>query len=70
MENATQEALNSTFPRSVLSVSRDEFGNKEDNPDAKDLPLKMNVKEGKLPLDLQGHVFIVAPVGSIDSPDA
>lgn len=70
MQNATREALNLTFPRSVLSVSRDEFGNKEDNPDAKDLPLKMNVKEGKLPLDLQGHVFIVAPVGSIDSPDA
>ncbi|MEG4169237.1 MULTISPECIES: carotenoid oxygenase family protein [unclassified Microcoleus] len=69
MQDATKEALNSTFPRSVLSVSRDEFGNKEDNPDAKDLPLKMNVKEGKLPLDLQGHVFIVAPVGSIDSPD-
>lgn len=70
MQNATKEALNSTFPRSILSVCRDEFGNKEDNPDAKDLPLKMNVKEGKLPLDLQGHVFIVAPVGSIDSPDA
>lgn len=52
-----------------MSVSRDEFGNKEDNPDAKDLPLKMNVKDGKLPLDLQGHVFIVAPVGSIDSPN-
>lgn len=69
MQNATKEALNLTFPRSVLSVSRDEFGNKEDNPDAKDLPLKMNVKEGKLPLDLQGHVFIVAPVGSIDLPD-
>ena len=70
MQNDTKEALNSTFPRSVLSVSRDEFGNKEDNPDAKDLPLKMKVKEGTLPLDLQGHVFIVAPVGSIDSPDA
>ena len=66
----SKEEINQTFPRSVLSVSRDEFGNKEDNPDAKDLPLKMNVKDGKLPLDLQGHVFIVAPVGSIDSPDA
>ncbi|MCU0547589.1 MAG: carotenoid oxygenase family protein [Oscillatoriaceae cyanobacterium Prado104] len=68
VRNATQEAMNQTFPRSVLSASRDEFGNKEDNPDAKDL-LKMNVKDGELPLDLQGHVFIVAPVGSIDSPD-
>lgn len=69
VQNASKEAINQTFPRSVLSVSRDEFGNKEDNPDAKNLPLKMNVKDGNLPLDLQGHVFIVAPVGSIDSPD-
>jgi Retinal pigment epithelial membrane protein len=70
MQNTTKEALNPTFPRSVLSVSRDEFGNKEDNPDAKDLPLMMNVKGGKLPLDLQGHVFIAAPAGSVDSLDA
>lgn len=68
-QTAQKEAINQTFPRSVLSVNRDEFGNKEDNPDAQNLPLKMNVKDGKLPLDLQGHVFIVAPVGSIDSPD-
>lgn len=70
MQSVTKESLSPTFPRSILSASRDEFGNKEDNPEAKDLPLKLNVKEGKLPLDLQGHVFIVAPVGSINSPDA
>lgn len=70
VQQARKETINQTFPRSVLSASRDEFGNKEDNPDAKNLPLKMNVKDGNLPLDLQGHVFIVAPVGSIDSPDA
>ena len=57
------------FPRSVLSASRQEFGHLEDNPSATHPPLKLLVKDGKeLPPDLPGHLFIVAPVGSIDSP--
>lgn len=64
------KTLTNVFPRSVLSVSREEFGWKQDNPDAKYPPLNLNVKDGNLPLDLQGHLFIVGPVGSVDSDES
>lgn len=55
------------FPRSILSASREEFGLKEDNPNAQHPPLKLMVKAGSLPADIQGHVFIVGTVGSYNS---
>ena len=45
-------------PEAVMVASRSELT---------DLPL--NTLEGKLPNDLQGYVFIVAPTGSVDSGD-
>jgi hypothetical protein len=60
--------MSPTFPRSVLSVSREEFGDLENNPLAKHPPLNLKIKAGELPADIQGHVFIVGPVGSVDSP--
>lgn len=58
----TENPLSPNFPRSILSVSREEFDR---------LPLTIKIglteQEGELPLDLQGHVFIIAPVGSVDS---
>ncbi|MGE5660200.1 MAG: carotenoid oxygenase family protein [Actinomycetota bacterium] len=69
---AITEKLNqetpSPFPRSLLSVSREEFGQKEDNPHAKYPPLQLFLKPGQqLPSDLSGHVFIISSVGSVDS---
>lgn len=59
--------VSNTFPRSLLTVSREEFGRKEDNPDATQEPLRLLVKDDKtLPPDLQGHVFVIAPAGSVD----
>lgn len=60
--------ITSRFPRSILSASRAEFGNPEENPAAKDSPLKLEVKEGTIPTDLQGHLFFIGANGSIDSP--
>ncbi|MGB7442720.1 MAG: carotenoid oxygenase family protein [Coleofasciculaceae cyanobacterium] len=53
------------FPKAILSVSREEF-----DPAT---PLKLTIKQGMtedgttLPEDLQGSVFIIAPVGSVES---
>jgi carotenoid cleavage dioxygenase-like enzyme len=58
---------NKPFPRSILSVSREEFGRTEDNPHAQYPPLELIVKAGSLPTDITGHVFIVGTVGSYDS---
>lgn len=58
---------NKPFPRSILSVSRAEFGLKEDNPNAQYPPLELIVKAGKLPAGITGHVFIVGTVGSYNS---
>jgi carotenoid cleavage dioxygenase-like enzyme len=44
-------------PQSLMTSSRQEFG-KDGCP-----KLRLEVKEGAIPLDLQGHVFIVGPVG-------
>jgi carotenoid cleavage dioxygenase-like enzyme len=48
-------------PQSLMNSSRKEFGT-NDRP-----KLRLEVKEGTIPIDLQGHVFIVSPVGFEDS---
>ncbi len=62
------------FPRSVLSMSRQEFGDKGDNPKASGDPLWLRFTEDSphktLPPDLWGSVYMVGPVGSVDSPVA
>lgn len=67
--NQKIEAVSGLFPRSVLSASRAEFGDDRETQKAKQPALKLLVKdEGKIPEDLQGHVFIIGPVGSVNSP--
>ena len=64
--------LNHIFPRAVLTASREEFGNLEDNPHAKHPPLSLRFTEDsrlkQLPSNIQGYMYMVGPVGSIDSP--
>jgi carotenoid cleavage dioxygenase-like enzyme len=48
-------------PQSLMTTSRQEFGKNGS------LKLCLEVKEGAIPPDLQGHVFIVSPVGFEDS---
>lgn len=49
------------FPQSILSVSREEF-------DGIELTIRNGQDEpGELPQDLQGHVFIICPAGSVAS---
>ncbi|NES21770.1 MAG: lignostilbene-alpha,beta-dioxygenase [Symploca sp. SIO3E6] len=43
------------FPPSIMTASREE------------LDIQLEIYERELPEDLQGHVFIVAPVGTVDS---
>ncbi|MDJ0618690.1 MAG: carotenoid oxygenase family protein [Calothrix sp. MO_192.B10] len=43
-------------PESVMTASRSELNNVE-----------LNILDGKLPEDISGHVFVIAPVGSVDS---
>ena len=55
-------AVPSRFPQTVVSVSREEFIE----------PIELTVRDAqgnkaKLPADLQGHYFMVSPVGSPDS---
>ncbi|MGK7893593.1 MAG: carotenoid oxygenase family protein, partial [Xenococcus sp. (in: cyanobacteria)] len=60
---------NTYFPLTILTVSRNEYYGQ----DAEHQPLKLTIKDGltnqetELPEDLQGHVFILSPVGSIAS---
>ncbi|MEN9231815.1 MAG: hypothetical protein Q6L68_13000 [Thermostichus sp. DG02_5_bins_236] len=62
------------FPRSVLSMSRREFGDQADNPNASGDPLWLQFTPDsphkELPADLWGSVYMVGPVGSVDSPAA
>lgn len=62
IDTCTEKSSSPNFPRSILSVSREEFDR---------LPLTVKIglsdREVELPPDLQGHVFIIAPVGSVDS---
>ncbi|MHC5717501.1 MAG: carotenoid oxygenase family protein [Nostoc sp.] len=55
------QELNNQFPQvpeSIMDASQDEFIDNQ---------IKMQIFDGTLPDDLQGHVFIVAPVGNVDS---
>jgi len=60
---------NTYFPQTILAVSRNEYYGQ----DADHQPLQLTIKDGKtnqetqLPKDLQGHVFILSPVGSVVS---
>ncbi|MCU0546735.1 MAG: carotenoid oxygenase family protein [Oscillatoriaceae cyanobacterium Prado104] len=64
------------FPKAILSVNREEYYQEKDDPkpDSHQLPLQLTIKQGKsndrtvLPAALQGCVFIIAPVASVDSP--
>ncbi|HEY9294933.1 MAG TPA: carotenoid oxygenase family protein, partial [Phormidium sp.] len=62
IETCTEKSSPPYFPRSILSVSREELNG-----------IRLKVKKGlteeeaELPLDLQGHEFIIAPVGSVDA---
>lgn len=63
------ESVSKVFPRSVLSASRSEFGEEHETQEAKQPALNLLVKDDqKIPEDLQGHVFIIGPVGSVTSP--
>jgi carotenoid cleavage dioxygenase-like enzyme len=57
-ETVLQESTNrnSHFPKSIMNAQRNELPG-----------IEMQIKEGNLPNDLQGHIFIVAPVGTINS---
>ncbi|MEL7006305.1 MAG: carotenoid oxygenase family protein, partial [Bacteroidota bacterium] len=57
-ENLNQSVPSSSplVPKSIMSASRTEHTD-----------LNLNTIEGQLPEDIQGHVFIVAPVGTVDS---
>lgn len=67
-----------SFPRAILSVSREEFYGQDcdraASPSENHEPLELTIRDGKtgeetqLPENLQGHLFIVAPAGSVDSP--
>ncbi|MCT7949595.1 carotenoid oxygenase family protein [Ancylothrix sp. C2] len=68
--NQKGEVVTGVFPRSVLSTNRAEFGATNETQEAKKQALKLLVKDDKkIPEDLQGHVFIIGPVGSVNSPN-
>jgi carotenoid cleavage dioxygenase-like enzyme len=48
----------SKIPRSLMKLKRTEFISK----------IELNLKEGKIPSDLQGHLFLIAPVGFANTP--
>ncbi len=59
-------SLRNRFPTSVMTVSRAEFG--DPNRQAQGPRLPLQIKYGSLPADLQGHVFVIGPAGSVNSP--
>ncbi|MBE9046939.1 carotenoid oxygenase family protein [Pleurocapsales cyanobacterium LEGE 10410] len=61
LKNEHQGGTN--FPRAILSVSREEL-------DGVELIVKQGLSEEEvsLPQDLSGHLFVIAPVGTLDSP--
>ncbi len=68
-QNKQKSDPNTYFPQTILAVSRDEYyGQNADHQ-----PLQLTIRDGKtnqetqLPEDLQGHVFILSPVGSVAS---
>jgi carotenoid cleavage dioxygenase-like enzyme len=48
----------SKIPRSLMKLKRTEFITR----------IKLNLKEGQIPSDLQGHAFFIAPVGFKNAP--
>ena len=68
-QNKQKSDPNTYFPQTILAVSRDEYYGQ----DADHQPLKLTIRDGKtnqetqLPEDLQGHIFILSPVGSVTS---
>jgi carotenoid cleavage dioxygenase-like enzyme len=46
------------IPRSLMQAKRTEFINK----------IKLNLKKGEIPSDLQGYIFLVAPIGFKNAP--
>ena len=68
MDKKSEETSSRNFPKALFSVSREEFYGQ----DPEHQPLKLTVRDGNgkksiLPNDLQGHVFIIGPVGSVAS---
>ncbi|MDJ0796909.1 MAG: carotenoid oxygenase family protein [Calothrix sp. MO_167.B12] len=56
-QNQTSNTSNyRSVPESVMTASRSELNNVE-----------LNLLDGQLPQDISGHVFVIAPVGSVDS---
>lgn len=49
-----------------MTVSRAEFG--AQNPQAQSPKLPLQIKSGTIPAGLQGHVFVIGPAGSVNSP--
>ena len=62
-DRAQKTQTGTSFPRAMLSVSREEL-------DGVELTIKKGLteEETSLPDDLLGHLFIIAPVGTFDSP--
>ena len=62
-DRAQKTQIGTYFPKAVLSASREEL-------DGIELIVKQGMTEevGTLPIDLQGHLFLVSPVGTIDAP--
>ena len=69
LQNHQTSDPNTYFPLTILAVSRDEYYGQDTNHQ----PLQLTIKDGKtnqetqLPKELQGHVFILSPVGSVAS---
>ncbi|WP_414587175.1 carotenoid oxygenase family protein [Scytonema sp. PCC 10023] len=55
LQSNTQQPSSSRFPESILTVSQQELSKTQ------------MIVDGVLPDDLSGHVFIMAPVGHVDS---
>ena len=71
VESETQNLPPSRFPSSILSVSREEYYGQDENHQ----PLQLTVQamaaatSNELPPELEGHVFILSPAGSVDSQE-
>lgn len=61
--NAENKQQGTRFPKAILSVSREEL-------DGVELTIKKGLteEETSLPDDLLGHLFAIAPAGTLDSP--
>lgn len=64
IDTCTEKPSSSQFPRSIISVSQEELNGIQLKVKKGDIKTE---EETELPADLQGHVFIIAPVGCVDS---